>query len=236
MVQKYFLGLDLPNNEILPVGTDALNFIEKSYGTDFLTGKVGVKINDRDLRGGHEKFREFKDRGCDIFGDIKIHHGANTGYPIIENVGKELPLDYVTVYAGLGEKILKEYIERGEGDGVKIIGFTVHTKIPPKDVGNIYNQSVSDAVYTLGKIASDSGCDAIVCEGPMLEDERIRELPIKNLITGMRFDPEDRGAQARVTSMDQLEGVKDCVDYLVISKRYLQDFGKLGEILQRIES
>jgi orotidine-5'-phosphate decarboxylase len=237
MPEIYFLGLDYPTDQIVPVGMGALDFLKSEFG-DALSSKMGVKINDYALRRDFGNYKAFKDAmGCKIFGDIKICHGKNTGYRIIEEVAKDLPLDFVTVSSSLGSQILKEYVSEAAKDGIKIIGFTVHTKIPKEDVRRVHGRDVSDAIYELAQIAHESGCDAIVCEGKMLEDPRITSLPIKKLVTGIRIDPVDKGAQARATSLEQLRSVRPNLDYAVISERYLnpENFDKLGEIIRALE-
>lgn len=221
MPEIYFLGLDYPIDQIVPVGMGALDFLKSEFG-DALSSKMGVKINDYALRRDFGKYKAFKDAmGCKIFGDMKIAHGKNTGFKIIEEVTKELPLDYVTVASTMGSTIMREYVSEAAKNNIKIIGFTVHTKIPKEDVRRVHGRDVSDAIYELAQIAHESGCDAIVCEGKMLEDPRITSLPIKKLVTGIRIDPADKGAQARATSLEQLRSVRPYLDYVVISERYL---------------
>jgi len=235
MISKYFLALDYPKDEIIPKGIEAIDFIEKEFGSEFVKKKIGVKLNDYSLRKDFAKFSAFKERGCEIFADVKIFHGANTGYKIIEEIKKELPVDYVTVATQLGRKILGEYVERAKSDNIKIIGFTAHTKIPAEQIREIHNQEAESVIYTLGKIASESGCDAIVLEAGMLKNEKIRELPVKKLIAGIRTNIEERGVQARVTLLRDLQEVKEFVDYIVISSRYVHNWEKLREIICKLE-
>src|SRR3989304_3801930 len=104
MPEMYFLGLDYPTDQIVPVGMGALDFLKSEFG-DALSSKMGVKINDYALRRDFSRYNLFRgDMGCKIFGDMKICHGKNTGYKIIEEVAKDLPLDFVTVSSSLGSQ------------------------------------------------------------------------------------------------------------------------------------
>ena len=235
MIGRYFLALDYPKDEIIPKGIEAIDFLEKEFGSEFVKKKVGVKLNDYSLRKDFARFSTFKERGCEIFADVKIFHGANTGYKIIEEIKKGLPIDYVTVATQLGRKILEEYVQKAKSDNIKIIGFTAHTKIPAEQIREIHNQKAASIIYTLGKIASASGCDAIVLEASMLKNEKIRELPVKKLIAGIRMSIEERDVQARVTLLRDLQEVKEFVDYVIISSRYVHNWEKLREIICKLE-
>lgn len=238
MVEKFFLALDYPTSEnVVTNGQRAIDFLKSKYGGEFVEQRVGVKINEDMLTGSiDERFRDFKDkRGCSIFADKKISHGADTGKRVIERLHQELPAEYVTVSANMGPKILKEYVEIGNEEGVKIIGWTVHTKTPPEDAERIYKQPLGDAIYSLAQIASEAGCDAAVMEAGMLKDERIRSLPIKKLVTGIRIDTNDKGAQQRVSSLEDVANVKRLTNYAVISSKYVSDLDKLEEVINTLK-
>ena len=136
---KYFLALDFPINEIIPRGLYALEFLEGLFGTKFMRN-VGVKLNAYSLKRNFGEYNIFKEIGFDIFADEKIFHGADTGYRIIDELKAELDVDYVSVAALLGQKILREYVEKARKQNVKIISFTIHTKIPEKDAEEMHNR------------------------------------------------------------------------------------------------
>lgn len=235
MISRYFLALDYPSGEIIPRGIAALDFLEKEFGSKFVRKKVGVKLNDYSLRKGFERFSIFKERGCEIFADVKIFHGAYTGYRIIEEIKKVLPIDYVTVATQLGIAILSDYVRMAKKDNIKIIGFTAHTKISAEEIKKIHNQDTASTIYILGKIASESGCDAIVLDARALKSEKIAKLPVKKLVAGIRLRAEEKGTQARFTLLEDLLEVKKFVDYVLISSRYLQNSEKMREIIENLE-
>lgn len=231
MVEKFFLALDYEtDDDVYRNGSTAIEFLEKEFGRDFVRERVGVKLNVDALTGAIDpRYRAFRN----IFGDLKISHGADTGKRLIAKIveHEKLPVSYVTVSANFGPEILREYVKAGRDYGVNIIAFTVHTKISPRDVERMYNRSLADEIYVLGQIASEAGCDAMVCEGAMLRDERIRNLSIKKLVTGIRLDPSDLGTQKRVTAVKELAELKPHVNYAVISSRNVSNPESLKEVL-----
>lgn len=238
MVEKFFLALDYETHaEALEKGADAVDYLFEKYGPNFVATHLGVKINEDLLTGPIPKnYRELKAKKyCSIFADKKISHGADTGRRIIERLKRLLPIDYVTVSANLGTDILREYVKIGNELGVKIIAWTIHTKTSPLDALRMYKQPLNDAIYNLTQTASEAGCDAAVMEAKMLEDERIRGLPIKKLVTGIRIEPSDKGTQQRVSSVEELKNLKSQVDYAVISSKYLGDFSRLEEVLNALK-
>ena len=238
MVEKFFLALDYEKpDDIVAKGLGAIDFLENKYSKSFVEKRVGVKINEDMLTGKiDERFKDFKDkRGCSIFADKKISHGSDTGRRIMERLLGQLPTEYVTVSANMGLKVLSEYVQYGNELGLKVIGWTVHTKTPPEDAERIYRQSLGDSIYTLVQIASEAKCDAAVMEASMLKDERIIKLPIKHLVTGIRIDTSDKGTQQRISSLEDVANIKPLVDYAVISSRYLSDFESLEEIISTLK-
>ncbi len=233
MVEKFFLALDYPKENVIEKGVNALGFLEEEFSVDFVKDHVGVKLNEDLVTGSIDPlYRLFKtNHSASIFVDKKISHGPDTGGRIVEELLKDLSMDYVTVAASLGQDILKKYVENNNAHGVNTIAFTVHTKISPEDALRIYGRPLNDVIYTLAQMASDAGCDAAVMEAEMLKDERIRELPIKKLVTGIRIDPSDKGTQSRVTALLDLADLKPLVSYAVISSRYLTDPNSLKDII-----
>ncbi|MEK6887870.1 MAG: orotidine 5'-phosphate decarboxylase / HUMPS family protein [Candidatus Aenigmatarchaeota archaeon] len=220
---EFFLALDYDTpEEAISIGTSAIEFLDGKF---LVSGKIGVKIND-DLFTDqiHRGLRAFPDRGYPIFADMKICHDIRTGRRKIRRAMDALPIRYVTVAANMGLTMLQKYTEFLHRNGVNTIAFTAHTCMPHSDVKVTYQgSSLHNVIYTLGKNAAESGCDAIVLEGELLNTPEIRDLQIRKLVTGVRIDPYDRDEQSRVTTLDQLSKVKQYVDYVVVSSKYLDE-------------
>jgi orotidine-5'-phosphate decarboxylase len=241
MVEKFFLGLDYDSHsKAEAVAEQALNFIEKQYGRNFVNSKMGLKVN-QDLFTGFIPEGAFAELSAKLncldykmFADMKIAHGYDTGRRIIQNLNEVVPIDYVTVSAGLGRTMLKEYVKIGKEFGTKIIAFTDHTKIPEDEIVEMSNQSLMESISVKTRMASDAGCDAAVMEASMLKHPRIAQLPIKKLVTGIRIDPSDRGTQKRVSSLEDVASVKPLADYVVISSRYLENEAALKQYIDAL--
>ena len=226
MVERFFLALDYPTaDEAIEKGMKAICKIRYIYGRNFLERYGGVKINQNLVTGAiDERLRKFSDEtGCQTFADMKIAHGASTGRQIMERLSEFLPFDYVTVSAALGGNILREYVEEAAKHNAKVVAWTVHTKTSPEDAQRIYRRPLPDVIYDLSRISGEAGCDAVVMEAGMLDNQRIRELPIRKLVTGIRIDPSDRGEQSRVSGLVELSKHRSDIAYAVVSSRYLED-------------
>jgi len=236
MVDRFFLALDYHTpREAVQYGMGALDTLEALYGPDFVREHVGVKINQDLVETRDPSLRLFGDRfNGGIFADMKIAHGASTGKRIMRGVAEHLPFDYVTVSAVLGRDILKRYVEAAAEHDAGVIAWTVHTKTSPGDAMIIYRRSVSDVIYNLAQMSGEAGCAAAVMEAGRLEEERIRELPIRKLVTGIRIDPEDKGEQSRVSALGQLAQCRNDVAFVVVSSRYLNDPESLQKIFDSL--
>ncbi len=235
MIEKFFLGLDCEtDDEAIKLGSDAIDFLLSEYGRDFVERRVGLKLNQDLLTGLIDpRYMHFVDNGNDIFADLKISHGADTGQRIIRRITDRkygnLPIKYFTVAANLGPTILRQYSEFAHQDRINVIAFTAHTKIPQDEVEETYNRELKDVICTLSNNALKGDCDSIVLEGRMLEYLGIKEIPLKKLVPGIRIDASDRGTQNRVTKLDELARLKGSIDYVVVSRRYLGDQRVLSE-------
>lgn len=226
MVEKFLLALDYEtDDEAIEKGTNALNVLREVFGRDFVVNKVGVKINEDLLTGAIDpRHREFADNGNEIFGDLKISHGADTAERIIDRiiVKEKLPLSYVTFAANMGATILSKFAQLSYERNINPIAFTAHTKILEEEVKRMYgNQNLDDVIYNLGSEAYKGNFDAMVCEAERLNNQKLRDLKIKKLVTGIRIDVSDKGTQSRITALDELSYLKQFVDYVVVSSRYV---------------
>src|SRR3989338_4195242 len=165
MVEKFFLSLDYRvSSEAVETGLETGRFLEGEFGSA-LNGRLGVKLNQDMFTGQIDpRFMEFSNEGYDIFADMKIAHGADTGERILANISRVepsmslptvLPIRYVTVSAGLGSKILGEYVAAAHPLGMNVVAFTAHTKIPEEEVRQMYRgENMDDVIYNLGETAS----------------------------------------------------------------------------------
>lgn len=234
MVERFFFALDYKDVDSAIRAEKAARSVVQERFPDVLPGRFGVKIN-QDLMTA--KYVDPRLMGmAQVFADLKIAHGHDTGERILEKVSFVFPdLRLVTVAATLGPTVLRRYVNDAERYRVGVVAFTAHTKTPPEDVAKVFGTSDLDAVILrLGKVAVEAGCDAIVLEAERLKNPEIASLPIKKLVTGIRIDPADKGTQSRVSTIDQLREVLPSVDYAVISHRYLEDSVALEHCISQL--
>ena len=232
--QKFFLALDQKSpadveRAVLSAlhtlyGNPGTRVLWKDCSSDYESPIVGIKVN---LDQVHGPVQELLQRFSLCFVDEKFAHGHGTAERTLRRLKRPdmLPkAGFYTVSAGIGRTILKEYVETGRQLGIETIAFTAHTNMPPEDVKEVYGvNSVEEAIEHLGGIAADSGCHAMVLEADMLQSPAIRNLPLKKLVTGIRIDPQDKGQQSRVTSIESLLRNLEHIDYVVVSSRYMEN-------------
>lgn len=236
MVETFFLNLDFEADDAHRIGANAAIFLKKTYGTDFVNNNLGIKINDDALTGKIDPsyLCFFDPYGLKIFADKKICHGPDTGDRIIKKLHEDVPFDYITVAAGLGTEILEKYVNICKGYDAKVIAFTVHSKISEKDALKIHGQPLNDAVYNLSEIASNAGCDAVVLEAKMLNEDRFVDLPIKKLVTGIRFEKKAGDVQARPSLVAEMADLMERIDYAAISQQYVSNPEELKKIIDAL--
>jgi orotidine-5'-phosphate decarboxylase len=239
MVEKFFLALDYPNDDdAINACNLAVKIISNEYGGDFIRNYIGIKVNEDSATGQIDRrYREISENNdIPIFADMKIGHGPDNGEKILGRLVKDMPFRYVTVSGVLGSDILKEYVKIAKKLEADVIAWTVHTKTSELDALEIYGRPISDVIYSIAKIAKEAGCDAAVMEAKMLREERVRDLPIKKLVTGVRIDTSDTGAQRRVSSLKELTELSPYINYVVVSSRYLGDPSKLKQFFDSLKS
>ena len=224
-MDKFFLALDYRyEQEAIERGMSALFFLRQSFGR-LVEGKLGVKVNGDLLTASVDsKLREFPDHGYDVFADLKLAHDPAMGEDVVRRVtGRNytnLSVKYVTIFAGLGPAMLGDYARRL--GGINLVAYTAHTKMDEKEALQAYNASdMDELMLRFGTSAHTAGFDSMVIDGERLKNKSIRDLPVKKLVTGVRLRTEERGDQSRMTLLGDLAKMKEHVDYVVVSSRYL---------------
>ena len=175
-------------------------------GVDFY--KVGMELY---AACGMEVVRELKDRGKQVFLDLKI-------YDIPETVRRAVAqVRFLTVHA-VGS-VMRAAVE-GKGDArLQLLAVTVLTSFGPEDAEDLgFTGMIADLVDRRARKAVESGVDGIVASP--LEAAAARRIlgPARVLVTpGVRSAGRDRGDQKRVAT--PYDAVRDGADYLVIGRQ-----------------
>jgi len=143
--------------------TDALQIVDE-LGDRCRFYKVG---NELFTAEGPSVVRAIRERGCDVFLDLKFHDIPNTVAGGVKNATR-LGARLVTVHAAGGLPMLRAAVEAG-GDACGILAVTVLTSLDAEDVATAWGRgdrlAVSTEVMRLAELSAVAGAHGVVCSG-----------------------------------------------------------------------
>ncbi|WP_096199290.1 orotidine-5'-phosphate decarboxylase [Bacillus sp. FJAT-45350] len=194
----------------------ALDFSSEKEVTNFLTPfegenlyvKVGMELF---YSTGPALIEKLKDRGHNVFLDLKLHDIPNTVNKAMKALAR-LDIDIVNVHAAGGSAMMKaarEGLEAGTAAGTtrpKLIAVTQLTSTTEEMMQNELRiqGSLESTVKGYAQLAEASGLDGVVCSS--LEVPLIKEACQSSFITvtpGIRLAGDAVGDQKRVTTPEQ---------------------------------
>jgi orotidine-5'-phosphate decarboxylase len=139
--------------------------------------KVGMELFYRE---GRQVIHELKERGHQIFLDLKLHDIPNTVQRTMRELAS-LDIDIVNVHAAGGKKMMsaaREGLEQGTDTGKErpiLIAVTQLTSTDEQTMQSelLINQPLNEVVRSYASFAKDSGVDGVVCsakEVPLIHD------------------------------------------------------------------
>ncbi|MDW0111839.1 orotidine-5'-phosphate decarboxylase [Sporosarcina saromensis] len=152
----------------------ALDFESAQKTMDFLRafeGNVNVKVGMQlYYKEGPAMIAKLKERGFDIFLDLKLHDIPNTVKSAME-VLAGLGVDLVNVHAAGGKTMMEaalEGLDKGTPAGMKrpsIIGVTQLTSTDERQVQEeqLIQATLQDSVLHYAKLTKQAGLDGVVC-------------------------------------------------------------------------
>lgn len=206
------LALDVPD------GATALDWVEQTQG---LVGmyKVGMQLFYKE---GPEIVRAIRERGGEVFLDLKLHDIPHTVAKACESV-LSLGASLLTVHTSGGRKMLEAAQSVVSGSSLRLLGVTALTSLDTQAVREVYPQFTGEAsqwgVHLAG-LASQSGLYGIVCSAQ--ENAAMRGVYGPRLAfvnPGIRPAGADVGDQKRVVTPAQ--AVASGATYLVIGRPVL---------------
>ncbi|XBS68218.1 orotidine-5'-phosphate decarboxylase [Acerihabitans sp. KWT182] len=196
--------------------TEALAFVEKVSPGDCRL-KIGKEMF---TRFGPELVRELRQRGFDIFLDLKFHDIPNTVAKAV-NAAAELGVWMVNVHAAGGERMMaaaKNALAPFGAEAPKLIAVTVLTSMADEDLialGIPYG--ASEYAGRLAELTRRCGLDGVVCSAREAGAFKQRYGADFLLVTpGIRPEGCDADDQRRV--MTPVEARRAGVDYMVIGR------------------
>ncbi len=186
---------------------------------DRLAGEVGVFKVGMELfpRGGPALVEKIRERGGEVFLDLKFHDIPNTVEGAVRSA-TALGVRFATVHAAGGRAMLQAAARAAEGSGTVLLAVTVLTSLDDADLLEIgYSRPAGETVLTLAGMAAESGIRGIVSSAREVEAVRSRVGPGAILVTpGVRFPEEAAGDQKRVVT--PFDAVRAGADYLVVGR------------------
>ena len=211
MGRDVIIACDFPDRET------TLSFLDQFTGR-----KPFVKIGMELFYGaGPDIVRTIKDRGHQIFLDLKLHDIPNTVKKAM-SVLRDLGADIVNLHAagtiGMMEAA-REGLTRPDGTRPLLIAVTQLTSTDQQALENelLIERPMEQVVLHYAQNARKAGLDGVVCSP--LEAGRVHETCGADFLTvtpGVRFADGDRGDQKRV--MTPAEAKKAGSDYIVVGR------------------
>jgi orotidine-5'-phosphate decarboxylase len=209
---KVFIPLDFPTARA------AWPIVEKllPLGPGF---KVGLELF---VAEGPAFVRGLRERGAEIFLDLKFHDIPNTVAGAIRSAS-ELGVSYFNVHCGGGGEMLRAAARARDeaarkGAAPKLLGVTVLTSLDDQGVQEVgFGRSASAQVKLFVELAQACGLDGVVCSAQELALVRQLAGPaFVTMIPGIRPAGSAAGDQKR--TMTPKEAAAAGADYLVIGR------------------
>ncbi len=194
-----------------------LQFLDKFSGRKPFV-KIGMELF---YAAGPEIVREIKNRGHQIFLDLKLHDIPNTVKKAM-SVLSNLDVDMCNLHAGGTISMMQAGLEgltRADGTRPLLIAVTQLTSTDQERMENdlLIKEPIDKVVMHYAHNAMVAGLDGVVCSP--LEAGKVHEICGEKFLTvtpGVRFADGDVGDQKRV--MTPAEAKKIGSDYIVVGR------------------
>lgn len=184
--------------------------------------KIGMELYYAE---GPAIVREIKNRGHQIFLDLKLHDIPNTVKKAMA-VLSNLDVDITNLHAGGTKAMMKAALEgltRADGTRPLLIAVTQLTSTDQQAMENdlLIKEPIDEVVMHYAKCAEESGLDGVVCSP--LEAGKVHDTCGKDFLTitpGVRFADGDIGDQKRVMTPAAAKEIGS--DYIVVGRPITQ--------------
>jgi len=111
---------------------------------------------------GHQAILFARNKGFNIFLDLKLHDIPNTVKETINGL-KSLPVEMLTIHTSGGLQMMEFAMEAVRGTNIKVFGVTALTSLSDKDVNQVYQRDAADQVDAMLDLAILAKIDGVVC-------------------------------------------------------------------------
>lgn len=172
-------------------------FLNK-MGNKKLFLKVGMQILYKE---GFSLVKELKDKGHNIFIDLKVHDIPNTAAMAVKSL-KDYNPDFLTIHALGGSEMMKAVAKQVEGTTIKILAVTILTSMNEHAIKELnINKPIAEEVKDLMELAKKSGVSHVVCSAH--EAKYASEIGLKTITPGIRLEGDAANDQARIMTPKQ---------------------------------
>lgn len=189
------VALDLPNER------EAMNLVDRLNNT-CQWFKVGMELY---YAAGNNIVKKIRDRGFNIFLDLKLHDIPNTVAGAVRSA-TEAGASLLTVHAMGGRAMMTAAAEAASAPGSpRLLAVTVLTSMDANELAGIgITASPADQVLRLARLAQASGIDGMVCSPEEVAILRKQTGPGTLLvIPGIRPAGTEIGDQKRIATPAQ---------------------------------
>jgi orotidine-5'-phosphate decarboxylase len=208
-MKSLIVALDLPS------AAAALALVDR-LGEPATFFKVGAQLFTRE---GPALVEELKERGKQVFLDLKYHDIPNTVARSVE-AAAELGVDLLTLHASGGSAMLKAARDAVGEDGPLLVGVTLLTSFTAADVEEVWDKelrSIRDEVERLAALAAEAGLDGVVSS--TLEVEAVkRKHGAGFLVVTPGIRPAGGLVGDQVRTATPAAAVRAGADYLVVGR------------------
>ncbi len=215
MGKDVIIACDFPNAEV------CLNFLDKFEGKKPYV-KIGMELFYAE---GADMVKKIKDRGHNIFLDLKLHDIPNTVKSAMK-VLSNMDVDMTNLHAGGGIEMMQWAIEgltKPDGSRPLLIGVTQLTSTSQETMNNelLIGGNIDDVIAHYALNTKKAGLDGVVCSP--LESKKIHEICGSEFLTvtpGVRFADNQTQDQKRVTTPETAKLLTS--DYIVVGRPITQ--------------
>ncbi|MBE6038825.1 MAG: orotidine-5'-phosphate decarboxylase [Anaerofustis stercorihominis] len=211
MGKDVIVACDFPSKEV------CLAFLDKFEGKKPYV-KIGMELF---YAAGADMVKEIKDRGHQIFLDLKLHDIPNTVKSAMK-VLSGMDVDMTNLHAGGGIEMMQwalEGLTRADGTRPLLIGVTQLTSTSQETMNNelLIGGDINDVIAHYAMNVKKAGLDGVVCSP--LESKKIHEICGSEFLTvtpGVRFADNQTNDQKRVTTPEMAKILTS--DYIVVGR------------------
>ncbi|AUI71029.1 orotidine-5'-phosphate decarboxylase [Companilactobacillus alimentarius] len=213
MDKPVIVALDFANE------VECIDFLDQFPKKQSLFLKIGLEMF---CQYGYPFVKKLRERGYNIFLDLKLHDIPNTVKRTCQMIAK-WDVQMLTIHASGGSKMIKSAKEGLAGSNTKLLAVTQLTSLGQVELTNELQVTLrsQDYVTRLAKLAFTNGADGVISSA--LEVPMIKEVTSESFLCvtpGIRPKSSKIGDQKRVATPNQAKKLGS--DLIVVGRPITQ--------------